>query len=171
MSDEGEASISKVVGPMVTSSTTASTEFEKALTGVGAAVIGAGARMASDPLGLGGLAMVAVSLYRLGQGGPEAQEGFGLCPGQVRLPGAEHLAEAYEPQLKEITKKKTLKSLKTTRLAKRPQKDHKGGQTPKGTLDGAAHPPHPQSRASTAEGSKENLGCNGSRTFFQGLGE
>ena len=170
MSDEGEASISKVVGPMVTSSTTASTDFEKALTGVGAAVMGAGALMDSEPLVLGGLAMVAVSLYRQRQGVPQAQEGFGLCPGQVRLPGAEHLAEAYEPQLKEITKK-TLKSLKTTRLAKRPQKDHKGGQTPKGTLDGAAHPPHPQGRASTAEGSKENLGCNGSRTFFQGLGE
>jgi hypothetical protein len=58
----------------------------------------------------------------------------------------------------------------TTRLAKRPQKDHKSGQPPKGNLDEAAHPPHPQSRASTAEGSKENLGCNGSQSFFPGYG-
>ena len=140
MSDEGEASISKVVGPMVTSSTTASTDFEKALTGVGAAVMGAGALMDSEPLVLGGLAMVAVSLYRQRQGVPQAQEGFGLCQGQVRLPGAEHLAEAYEPQLKEITKKNTQES-----------EDHKTG---KKTAKGPQRWPNP----------KRNFGWRGTST-------
>ena len=56
--------------------------------------------------------------------------------------------------------KESSKSLETKRLATRPQKDHKDGQTPKGKLD-AAHPPNPQSRASTAKGSEEHLCCNG----------
>ena len=169
MSDEGEVSISKVVGPSTTSSTTASNRFNKTLTGVGAAVMGVGALMDSEPLVLGGLAMVAVSLYRQRHGVQQEQEGFNLCHGQGLLPGDEHLAEASEPQL-ESDNKKTNKSLMTARLAKRPQKDHKGGQTPKGNLDEAAHPPHPQSRASTAEGSSEIFCCNGSRSFFPGLG-
>ena len=88
MSDEGEASISKLVGQTVTSSTTASTGFEKALTGVGAAVMGVGALLDSEPLALGGLAMVVVSLYHQRHGVPPTQKGFDLCPGQDRLPGA-----------------------------------------------------------------------------------
>ena len=99
---------------------------------------------------------------------PGGQEGFNLHHGGGLLPGDE-LAEAYEPQL-DGKRKDENKSLKTTRLAKRPQKDHKSGQPPKGNLDEAAHPPHPQSRASTAEGSKENLGCNGSQSSFPGYG-
>ena len=169
MAEDGEISISKVVGPSWTSSTTASTGFNTALEGVGAAVIGVGALMDSEPLVLGGLAMVAVSLYRQRHGVPQEQEGFDLHHGGDLLPGVEHLAEASEPQLKGIRKKEE-KSLKTTRLAKRPQKAHKSGQPPKGNLDESAHPPHPQSRASTAEGSKENLGCNGSQSFFPGYG-
>ena len=117
MSDEGEASISKLVGPMVTSSTTASTGFEEALTGVGAAVMGVGALMDSEPLVLGGLAMVVVSLYRQRHGAPPTQEGFDLCPGQDRLPGAENRAEAYEPQLTESEDRKTGK-----KTAKGPQR-------------------------------------------------
>ena len=169
MTEDGEVSVSKVVGPSWTSSTTVSTGFNAALKGVGAAVMEVGALMDSEPLVLGGLAMVAVSLYRQRHGGPQEQEGFDLYHGGDLLPGAEHLAEASEPQLNEIRKKEE-KSLKTTRLARRPQKDHKSGQPPKGNLDEAAHPPHPQSRASTAEGSKENLGCNGSRSSFPGYG-
>ena len=125
--------------------------------------------MDSEPLVLGGLAMVAMLLYRQRHGVPQEQEGFDLHHGGDLLPGVEHLAEASEPQLNEMRKKEE-KSLKTTRLAKRPQKDHKRGQPLKGNLDEAAHPPHPQSGASTAEGSKENLGCNGSQSFFPGYG-
>ena len=165
MAEDEEVSVSKVMGPSRTSSTTASTGFNTALEGVGAAVMGVGALMDSEPLVLGGLAMVAVSLYRQRHGDQREQEGFDLHHGGDLLPGVEHLAEASEPQLNEKRKKEE-KSLKTTRLAKRPQKDHKSGQTPKGTLDEAAHPPHPQSRASTAEDSKENLGCNGSRASW-----
>ena len=99
----------------------------------------------------------------------EFRKGFDLHHGGDLLPGVEHLAEASERQLKGIRKKEE-KSLKTTRLAKRPQKDHKSGQPPKGNLDEAAHPPHPQSRASTAEGSKENL-VMAHRASFQGMGE
>ena len=54
----------------------------------------------------------------------------------------------------EISKEK-IKSLKTTRLAQRPREDHKDGQPQKGNLDEAAHPPNPQSRASTANGFHE----------------
>ena len=89
--------------------------------------------MDSEPLVLGGLAMVAVSLYRQRHGVQQGQEDGDLCPEQDLLPGEGHLAAAYEPQLKVMTKKSN-KSLKTTRLAKRPQKDHKDGQTPKGTF-------------------------------------
>ena len=168
MAEDGEVSISKVMGPSWTSSTTTSTGFNTKLEGVRAAVMGVGALMDSEPLVLGGLAMVAVSLYRQRHGVPQEQEGFDLRHGGDLLPGVEQLAEASEPRLNE--KEKEEKSLKTTRLAKRPQKDHKSGQTPKGNLDEAAHPPHPQSRASTAEGSKENLGCNGSQSSFPGYG-
>ena len=105
MSDEGEVSISKVVGPSTTSSTTASNRFNKTLTGVGAAVMGVGALMDSEPLVLGGLAMVAVSLYRQRHGVQQEQEGFNLCHGQGLLPGDEHLAEASEPQLESDNKK------------------------------------------------------------------
>ena len=169
MSEEGEVAVSKVVGPSRTSSTTTSTSSNTALTGVGAPVMGVGALMDSEPLVLGGLAMVAVSMYRQRHGVPQEQEDLNLHHGRGLLPGDEHLAGASEPQLKVMTKKEE-KSLKTTRLAKRPQKDHKGGQTPKGNLDEAAHPPRPQSRASTAEGSNENLCCNGSQSFFPGYG-
>ena len=169
MTEDGEVSVSKVVGPSWTSSTTASTGFNTALEGVGAAVMGVGALMDSEPLVLGGLAMVAVSLYRQRHGVPQEQEGLDLHHGGDLLPGVEHRAEASEPQLSEMRKKEE-KSLKTTRLAKRPQKDHKRGQPLKRNLDEAAHPPHPQSRASTAEGSKEHLGCNGSQSFFPGYG-
>ena len=169
MAEDEEVSVSKVMGPSWTSSTTASTGFNTALEGVGAAVMGVGALMDSEPLVLGGLAMVAVSLYRQRHGVQCEQEGFDLHHGGDLLPGVENLAEASEPQLNEKRKKEE-KSLMTKRLAKRPQKDHKSGQPPKGNLDEAAHPPHPQSRASTAEDSKENLGCNGSQSFFPGYG-
>ena len=169
MAEDEEVSVSKVMGPSWTRSTTASTGFNTALEGVGAAVMGVGALMDSEPLVLGGLAMVAVSLYRQRHGVQREQEGFDLHHGGDLLPGVEHLAEASEPQLNEKRKRED-KSLMTTRLAKRPQKDHKSGQPPKGNLDEAAHPPHPQSRASTAEGSKENLGCNGSWSSFPGYG-
>jgi hypothetical protein len=122
MAEDGKVSISKVVGPSWTSSTTASTGFNTALEGVGAAVMGVGALLDSEPLVLGGLAMVAVSLYRQRHGVPQEQEGFDLRHGGDLLPGVEQLAEASEPQLNE--KEKEEKSLKTTRLAKRPQKRH-----------------------------------------------
>ena len=70
MAEDGEVSISKVVGPSWTSSTTTSTGFNTKLEGVGAAVMGVGALMDSEPLVLGGLAMVAVSLYRQRHGVP-----------------------------------------------------------------------------------------------------
>ena len=168
MAEDEEVSVSKVMGPSWTSSTTASSGFNTKLEGVGAAVMGVGALLDSEPLVLGGLAMVAVSLYRQRYGVQKEQEGFDLHHGGDLLPGDE-FAEAYEPQLDEKRKDEN-KSLKTTRLAKRPQKDHKSGQPPKGNLDEAAHPPHPQSRASTAEGSKENLGCDGSQSSFPGYG-
>ena len=61
MAEDEEVSVSEVMGPSWMSSTTASTGFNTALEGVGAAVMGVGTLMDSEPLVLGGLAMVAVS--------------------------------------------------------------------------------------------------------------
>ena len=55
MEDEPGVNISKVVGPTSSSSSAASNGFNKALTGVGAAIMGVGALTDSEPLVLCGL--------------------------------------------------------------------------------------------------------------------
>ena len=170
MAEDGEVSVSKVMGPSWTSSTTASTGFNAALEGVGAAVMGVKALMDSEPLVLGGLAMVAVSLYRQQHGVPQEQEGSDLHHGGDLLPGVEHLAEASEPQLKGMRKKEE-KSLKTTRLAKRPQKDHKSGQPPKGIwMKRHIHPIH-KAEPARQKVQKKILVVMAHRALFQGMGE
>ena len=168
MENEPEVNISKVVGPTSSSSSMASNGFNKALTGVGAAVMGVGALTDSEPLVLCGLALVTVSLYRQ-QHGIEGHPGeHGLHHGQGHLPGIQDAEESRSQP--EISKEK-IKSLKTTRLAKRPQEDHKDGQPQKGNVDEAAQPPNPQSRASTANCFHDNFGFESSLSSFPGLGE
>ena len=80
MAEDEEVSVSKVMGPSCTSSTTASSGFNTKLEGVGAAVMGVGALLDSEPLVLGGLAMVAVSLYRQRHGVPYVEVSNRLHP-------------------------------------------------------------------------------------------
>ena len=92
--DDVDASISKVVVPSSSSFSVATNGFNKALTGVGAAVMGAGALTDSEPLVLCGLALVRVSLHRHKNGitgHPGEQE---LHSEQGLLPGAGEIAEA-----------------------------------------------------------------------------
>ena len=132
MEDEPDLNISKVVGPTSSSSSTASNGFNKALTGFGAAV------PESEPLVLCGLALVTVSLYRQQHGHP-GEHGL-HHHGQGLLPGIQ-IAEGSKSQ-PDISKEK-IKSLKTTRLAQRPHKEHIDGQPQKGIwMKRRIHPIH-----------------------------
>ena len=117
----------------------------------------------SEVLVLGGLALAAVSLYRQRYGAGSAPGEQELHPEQGLLPGGDEFAEESKSQ-PEKSSKDQITRVWRPRLAKRPHKDQKGH------LDEAAHRPNPQSRASTAKGSKENPCCNGSQSSFPGLG-
>ena len=86
MDNEIDVNISKVVGPTSSSSSTASNGFNKALTRVGAAVMGVGTLTESEPLVLCGLALVTVSLYRQRHGIDGHPGEHGLHHGQGLLP-------------------------------------------------------------------------------------
>ena len=102
MEDEADVNISKVVGPTSSSSSTASNGLNKALTGVGAAVMGVGALRESEPLVLCGLALVTVSPYRQRHGLEGHPGGHELHHGQGLIQTAEE--SKFQP---EISKEKS----------------------------------------------------------------
>eukprot|EP00435_Cladocopium_sp_Y103_P029229 s2739_g7.t1 len=189
MSDDEDARVAKVRAEPADHRHQNGDTFNAMLTGLGAAVMGTGALADSKTLVVCGAALVAASLYRQQvqgdvQHGPQGQSslrsvalhhnraplpdtGEKLCPGQVHLPGDHAELSRSQP---EIHQKEKEKSLKTTRLAKRPHKDHKDGQPQKGNLDEAAHPPNPQSRASTANENNQAIWFQGSQSLISGKG-
>ena len=104
MMDEADANISKVVGPSSSISPMATNGFSKALTGVGAAVMGVGAITESEVLVLGGLALAAVSLYRQRYGAGSAPGEQELHPEQGLLPGGDEFAEESKSQPEKSSK-------------------------------------------------------------------
>jgi hypothetical protein len=104
MMDEADATISKVVRPSSSISPMATNGFSKALTGVGAAVMGVGAITESEVLVLGGLALAAVSLYRQRYGAGSAPGEQELHPEQGLLPGGDEFAEESKSQPEKSSK-------------------------------------------------------------------